>query len=73
VSSAMTEMVAMFWGCTQFNASLFSVDSGNVVTNLMYMFKNASSFNQNLDHWHIGSSVNTNNIFSGSGGSATWA
>jgi len=74
VSSAMTDMVAMFWGATKFNASLFSVDSGNVLTNIMYMFKDASAFNQNLDHWHIDSSVNTDSIFSGSGGgSATWA
>jgi len=73
VSSAMTDMVAMFWGANKFNANLFSVNSGNVLTNIMYMFKDASAFNQNLNHWHIDSSVNTENIFENSGGSATWA
>jgi len=72
--SNVTVMNHMFSGADAFNGTMFTLLPGNIVTNISYMFWNAPSFNQNLDHWTVALSVNINGVFGNTGGgSATWA
>jgi len=72
--SLVESMEGMFNSADTFNGAMFTLQSGNSVTTLRGMFYHADQFDQNLDHWTVAASVNTEIIFNNTaGGSADWA
>ena len=59
---AVTNMSAMFYEATTFNANIGSWDTSNV-TNMAMMFYGATAFNQSLNGWSTGNVTNMGEMF----------
>jgi len=62
-TSKVTEMSAMFWEDTAFNADIGSWDTSSV-TDMSYMFRDASAFNQDIGKWDTSSVKDMFGMFS---------
>jgi surface protein len=61
---SITNMVAIFFNDTSFNAPIGNWDVSSVTT-MLQMFLGASAFNQPIDNWSLSSLTTTNQMFSG--------
>ena len=60
----ITNMVAVFFNDTSFNAPIGNWDVSSVTT-MLQMFSGASAFNQPIDNWSLSSLTSTNQMFTG--------
>ena len=60
----VTNMVAVFFNDTSFNAPIGNWDVSSVTT-MLQMFYGASAFNQPIDNWSLSSLTTTNQMFNG--------
>ena len=56
-------MEKAFVDCINLNGMAVDAPNLSQVTNMSLMFKNASSFNQNINHWNVSNVVNMNEMF----------
>jgi len=63
-SANITDMQAMFLGCTAFNQSVASFNTANV-TDMSYMFNGCSAFNQSVANFNTANVTNMQVMFSG--------
>lgn len=61
---SITNMVALFFNDTSFNAPIGNWDVSSVTT-MLQMFSGTSAFNQPIDNWNLSSLTTTNQMFSG--------
>ena len=62
--SAITDMTALFQGCTLFNQVIGAWNVAQVTT-MASMFREAFAFNQSLDSWNVSSVTNMSAMFFG--------
>ncbi|GAB5472410.1 MAG: hypothetical protein Mars2KO_05090 [Maribacter sp.] len=62
--STITDMTALFQGCTLFNQAIGTWNVAQVTT-MANMFREAIAFNQNISSWNVGSVTNMSAMFFG--------
>ncbi|WP_157505977.1 BspA family leucine-rich repeat surface protein, partial [Flavobacterium chungangense] len=62
-SIAWTSMNRAFFGCTNLNSTAIDAPNLSGVTDMSFMFRNATAFNQNIDYWNVETVTNMNAMF----------
>lgn len=64
-SNAWTSMDSAFRGCANLTVPVTDAPDLSGVTSLRYMFNNASSFNESIDHWNVSNVTSIYGMFEG--------